>query len=173
MSWQLEIPIIVRSWINDLSDSPTYSDERIQQLILVAGQYVSLEVNLKNTYSINLVDMEITPDPTLLDSKDLDFIGLTALKAACILDHSSLRTKAAMEGIRASLAGASLAVGGALKGYETIIAQGPCALYTKLRMDYEFGGAQAIRAVLSPFVGNNFDPTSLSYPGDFRRDIYS
>lgn len=47
MSWQLEIPIIVRSWINDLSDSPTYSDERIQQLILVAGQYVSLEVNLK------------------------------------------------------------------------------------------------------------------------------
>ena len=47
MSWNVEMPLIVRSWINDLSDTPTYSDERVQQLIVVAAQYVIKEVDLK------------------------------------------------------------------------------------------------------------------------------
>ena len=46
MSWQLEIPIIVRVWINDLEDKPTYTDDRIQQVIAVAAQNVIREINL-------------------------------------------------------------------------------------------------------------------------------
>lgn len=173
MSWQIEIPIIVRSLINDLSDQPTYSDERVQQLIVVAAQYVTREVNLANTYIIDIANPNISPDPTTMQAKDVDFIGFVALKASCLLDHSSLRTKAAMEGIRASLGSANLSVGGSLRGYETIINQGPCALYQELRSQYEFGNANTVRSILSPFVGNKFDPRSIQMSPYRSRDLYS
>lgn len=173
MSWQTEIPIIVRSWINDWSDTPVYSDDRIQQLITVSAQYVINEVNLNNEYTIDIVNNTISPDPTTLEKKDTDFIGFVALKSSCMLDQSSLRTKAAMEGIRAALGPANISVNGALRGYDLILSKGPCALYEQLKMDYEIGNANGIRAILSPFVGNNFDPTSLTYPSDTRRNLYT
>ena len=102
MSWKNEIPIIVRVWINDLSDTPTYSDDRIKQLIVVAAQYVKREMNFNTVYTIDTLTQSISPDPTTLAAPDQDFIGFVALKAACLLDQSTFRTKAASEGIRAS-----------------------------------------------------------------------
>lgn len=50
MSWQIEIPIIVRTLINDLDENPKYSTERLLQLITVAAKYVQFDVSLeKNT----------------------------------------------------------------------------------------------------------------------------
>jgi len=173
MSWNIEMPLIVRSWINDLSDTPTYSDERVQQLIVVAAQYVIKDVDLVNNYTINIVNPDISPDPTLLSDKDLDFIGLTSLKASCMLDQSALRTKAATEGIRAALGPAQLSVGGGLRGYEVILNQGPCALYEKLKDDFQLGNVRAIHAILSPFVGNKFDSRYLQGNSDRSRYFYS
>lgn len=172
MSWQLEIPIIVRTLINDLGDVPTYSDERIQQLVVVAAQYVTREVNLHNEYIINIINPNIIPDPTLLENKDLDFISFIALKSACILDQSSLRTRATTEGIKAGLGPATISVG-ANSSYQFLLLNGPCKSYEDFRIDYELGNTSLLRGVLSPFVGNNFDPTNLNYPGDNRRNIYS
>ena len=149
MSWNVEMPLIVRSWINDLSDTPTYSDERVQQLIVVAAQYV------------------------IKEEKDLDFIGLTALKASCMFDQSSLRTRAASDGIRASLGPAQLAVAGGMRGYEVILNQGPCALYNKLKEEHQIGNVQAIHAILGPFVGNEFDPRYLHDNSDRSGYFYS
>lgn len=156
MSWQNEISTITRVWINDLADPPVYSDERLEQLIVVAAKYVKLEVNLENDYIIDIASTGITPDPT--DINDENFIGFVSLKAACLLDQSTFRTKAANEGIRAALGPASLSVGGSLAGYETILNQGPCALYEQLKMDYEIGNVSLLKAVLGPFSGNQFDP---------------
>lgn len=173
MSWNVEMPLIVRSWINDLSDTPTYSDERVQQLIVVAAQYVIKEVDLTVDYTINIVNPDITPDPVLAEDKDLDFISLTSLKAACILDQSSLRTKAATEGIKAALGPAQLAVGGGLRGYEVILNQGPCALYNRLVQDHQIGNVAAIHAILGPFVGNNFDARYMQDGSDRSRYFFS
>jgi len=173
MSWKNEIPIIVRVWINDLSETPTYSDDRLEQLIAVAAQYVKREINFSNTYTIDTVKLTITPDPTQLESPDQDFIGFVALKAACLLDQSTFRTKAASEGIRAALGPASLSVGGNLKGYQTILEMGPCAMYQDLRLQYEIGNANGIKSILSPFVGNKFDPSAIRYSSDRSRDFYS
>ena len=171
MSWNIEMPIIVRTLINDMSDSPTYSDERILQIIVVAAKYVQFDVVLDHEYVLNIASPNITPDPTI--DNDSIFISLTCLKAACIIDQSALRTKAALEGIRAALGPAQLSVGGSLAGLKMIIEAGPCAAYDELTSHWDVKEATAIRAVLSPFVGNRFDPTSLTYPGDPRRDIYS
>lgn len=176
MYWQFEIPIIVRNLINDMSDTPTYSDTRIVQLATIAAQYVLGEVNLTTKYNINILDQSITPDPSDPTTRDTDFVGFIALKTACLLDQSTFRTKAALEGIKTALGSANLSISGNLGGYKTILDQGPCALYEQLTMDHNIGNATAVSAVLSPFVGNNFDPRYL-LRGSFRstnsNDFYS
>lgn len=164
MAWQEELTIITRTLINDWcsQNSPTeYSDSRIQQLIVVAAKYVIKDVNLTRTYNIDVVNIDISPDPTMSDSRDEDFVSFVALKTACLLDQSTFRTKAALEGIKTSLGSASLNIVGNLSGYKTILEVGPCALYDSLVMKFNIGEATAVRAILSPFIGNNFDPRSL------------
>lgn len=176
MYWEVEIPIIVRNLISDLDSNPVYSDARIQQLAVVAAQYVVNEVNLTTTYTIDIINQTISPDPSDPASRDVDFVSFVSLKSACLLDQSTFRTKAALDGIKTSLGSASLSVTGNLAGYKTILDQGPCALYNQLSFDHNVGNATAIRAVLSPFVGNNFDPRYL-LRGSFRstdsNDFYS
>lgn len=171
MSWKTEIPIIVRTLINDLSDTPTYSDERILQIIAVAAKYVQFDVVLDHAYTVNVVKPTITPDPTV--DNDSIFISLVSLKTACLIDQSVLRTKAAMEGIRAALGPAQLSVAGSLAGIKLILDVGPCAAYDELTSHWDVKEATAIRAVLSPFVGNKFDPRTLHVNPYRARDMYS
>jgi len=168
MSWNIEIPIIVRTLINDLGDTPTYSDERILQTIAVAAKYVQFDVTLDHPYIIDVVNPEISPDPTI--DNDSIFISLVGLKAACIIDQSTLRTKAALEGIKAALGPAQLSVAGSLAGFNLIIDKGPCAAYDELVSHWDVKEATSIRAILSPFVGNKFDPRSL-YSDNRGRDM--
>jgi hypothetical protein len=156
MSWQTEISSVSRVLINDLSDNPSYDDERLLQLILVAAKYVSIEMNFTVDYKINMSDLSIIPDPYALN--DSDFMGFVALKSACLLDMSTLRTKAATEGIRASLGPASLSVSGNIKAYIDIIQNGPCASYENLKLQYEVGNTNLFSGILGPFSGNKFDP---------------
>lgn len=171
MSWKKEIPIIVRTLINDLSETPTYSDERILQVIAVAAKYVQFDVVLDHQYIVNVANPTITPDPTV--DNDSIFISLVSLKTACIIDQSVLRTKAALEGIRAALGPATLSVSGSLAGLKLILEEGPCAAYEELTSHWDVKEATAIRAVLSPFVGNKFDPNAIRYSSDRSRDFYS
>jgi hypothetical protein len=169
MSWQIEIPLIVRTLINDLGDSPTYSDERLQQVITVAAKYVQFDVVLDHKYDVNVAEAIISPDPT--DDDDDIFISLVSLKAACIIDQSALRTRAAAEGIRAALGPASLSVNGSVSGFIAILDKGPCASYDELTSHWDVKEATAIRAILSPFVGNKFDPRSL-FSDNRGRDLF-
>lgn len=162
MAWTIEIPLITRVWINDLDANPTYSDARIKQVVVVAALNVNREVSFTEDYDIDVVNETISPDPTLDASLDNDFTALVALKAACILDQSTYRTKAVNEGIKAGLASATLDTKGNLKGYLDLLNVGPCAMYAQLRQEFEIGNPNMVEAVLSPFVGNDFDPSQLS-----------
>jgi hypothetical protein len=171
MSWNIEMPIIVRTLINDIGQTPVYSDERIRQVIAVAAKYVQFDVVLEHQYSIDVANPNITPDPTA--DRDEIFISLVSLKAACIIDQSTFRTKAAMEGIKAALGPASLTVAGQSAAWNIILEKGPCALYEELTSHWDVKDASAVRAVLSPFVSNRFDPRMIR-EGDYRyRDFYS
>lgn len=170
MSWQTEITALVRVLINDLGPEYTYSDSRIQQTIVVAAQYVQFDVDLDVKYTLDFSTPQITPDPTS-DPRDDLFITLLSLKAACIIDQSTYRTKATLDGIRAALGPASLSVNGNLGGWQKILEHGPCATYEELTSYWDIKDAGAIRAVLSPFVGNNFDPRNLNNPSyDYSRN---
>lgn len=171
MSWKKEIPIIVRTLIDDLSEEPKYSDERLLQVITVAARYVQFDVVLDHAYTVNVTSPNISPDPTL--DNDSIFISLVALKTACLIDQSNLRTKASLEGIRAALGSAQLSVSNGLGGIKMILDVGPCAAYDELTSHWDVKEATAIRAVLSPFVGNKFDPNAIRYSSDRSRDFYS
>lgn len=171
MSWNIEMPIIVRTLVNDWADTPTYSDERLLQIIVVAAKYVQFDVNLEHSYTLDIVNPNITPDPT--DDDDSIFINLTCLKAACLVDQSTVRTKAALEGIRAALGPAQLSVGGSLQGFLEILNKGPCAAYDELASHWDVKEATAVRAILSPFVGNKFDPRSIRTNLARDRNFYS
>ena len=40
MSWNTQLPIMIRTLIDDLSDTPKYSDERLLQIIAVAAAMI-------------------------------------------------------------------------------------------------------------------------------------
>jgi hypothetical protein len=169
MAWNTEIPIIVRVLINDMSDSQTYSDERLQQVIAVSAKYVQFDVVLDHSYQVDVINPAISPDPT--DLNDEIFISLVSLKAACIIDQSALRTRAASEGIKAALGPAMLSVNGSLDGFIAILDKGPCATYEELTSHWDVSQATAVRAILGPFVGNKFDPRSL-FSDNRGRDLF-
>jgi hypothetical protein len=171
VSWQIELPLMVRTLINDWDDQPVYSDDRLSQVIVVAAKYVQIDVQLPNEYSIDISNPQITPDPII--NKDDIFVGMVALKSACMMDQSSLRTKAAMEGIRAALGPANLSVAGSLAGITTILEKGPCVLYQELKDTWNISEASNIKAILSPFVGNNFNPRYIQNYGYRDRGFYS
>lgn len=171
MSWQIEIPIIVRTLINDWSDPPQYSEERLLQVISVAAKYVQFDVVLDHQYAVDVVSPTITPDPTV--DRDEIFISLISLKTACIIDQSTLRTKAALEGIKTALGPASLSIVNSLDGWKMVLDKGPCATYEELTSHWDVKDASAVRAILSPFVGNNFDPRMISTNSAYYRRMYS
>jgi hypothetical protein len=174
MPWQDELTIITRTLVNDLDFPTEFSDARIQQVLTVSARYVQFDVNLDNTYSIDVLNNTITPDP--VSNNDSIFTSLVCLKAACIIDQGTFRTKAALEGIRTALGSANLSFGGSLTGWQSIIDHGACALYQELTDQWDIRNASAFAAVLSPFVSNRFDPRYFNV-GPFRNvgnnDFYS
>jgi hypothetical protein len=152
---------MIRVLINDLESPSTYSDARITQLAVVSAKYVLQDATLATSYTIDVVNETITPDPADPNTRDEVFLGLIGMKSACLLDHSTYRTKAALEGISTRLGPAALTIGGNLSGYKTLLETGPCALYDQLILDNNMGNVLTVRAVLSPFVGNNFDPINI------------
>lgn len=174
MSWDTEIITTVRVLINDIVSPYTYSDDRLKQVVTVAAKFVKNDLSFISTdYSINIIDNTISPDPTAAQSLDEVFVNCVSLKASCIVDQSTFRTKAASEGIKATLGPASLDIRNNLQGFKILLDEGPCALYNKFVNDYEIANATNIRAILSPFVGNNFTPDTMHNSGLGYRDFYS
>ena len=160
MSWQSTMTAMLRVLINDL-DCRTFTDGRLEQVLAVAAKYVQQDLVLDNVYTIDVEIPDITPDPTEIN--DSAYVNFVVLKAACISDQGVYRTKAVIEGVKASLGPAALSVGGNLKGFQTLLEKGPCATYEQMKQEYNFGNSNIVAAVLSPFSGNNFDPTSLGF----------
>lgn len=161
--WLYELILMLRYMIWDIS-STDYSDESLRNLILIASQLVNQEITFSTTYTINFGNASISPDPTATATRDNAFINLVVLKAACLTDQAMAKRKAKLEGVRASLGPAALNVGGHLAGYLKILESpgGACAMYEQMRLQYTCGNVNIVRAILSPFVGNDFDPQDLN-----------
>lgn len=171
MAWQQEILTLVRILVNDLSETPQYGDDQILQSIVACVNFVQYDVSLDVKYTADISNITISPDPTV--NRDDIFISLLGLRTACLLDQSTFRTKAALEGIRASLGPTSLAVQNHLAGFQKIIEHGPCKIYYDLTEHWDVQNATAVAAILSPFVGNKFDPFVFPYSDHRNKNFYA
>lgn len=98
--WKKEMVEILRALINDMAATPLYTDCRLERLLIIAAMYVNMELDFDTTYTINVIQGSISPDPSLSATpRDEDFIGLVCLKAATILLDSEVRYYA-LGGIR-------------------------------------------------------------------------
>ena len=150
MSWQGQMSIIVRYLIDDIdADKYKYSDKRVETTLLVAAQFVTLVVDLNNTYTINVEQCALTPDPTDTDTKDNAFINLTCLKAACIMVGSEVRSESSNA---ISIKDGPSAID--LRGVAStliVLYQDLCQKYAQLLLDYRAGNSVAGQAILGPY----------------------
>ena len=161
MAWQDTMLTMLRALIGDL-DATTYSDARLEQLLVVSAHYVIHELDFDRTYTINITSPNISPDPTSIsgDTNNDTFIDFVVLKAACMADWSTYRTKALASGIKARCGPAMLETMGHITGFKELIEFGPCAAYDVRKKEYKFGNFK-VHGILSPFVSNAFHPEDI------------
>lgn len=151
MAFFTECVTIIRWLINDLSSAPTYTDQRLEELLLVAAQYVNQEIDFAQSYVVDADELTLTPDPTLRSSRDEPFINLTCLKAACILDVAETRT-ATGQSIAIKDGSSSIDLRGNAASKLALLKAGWCAQYQMAKEEFLEGNRQSVGAIiLTPF----------------------
>lgn len=161
MAWYDEAVPMLRILIGDYGDESTdmiYSTNRLEEILVVAAKYVSQEIDFDTTYTVSINPYSISPDP----NSDSAFTNFMVMKAACLTDQGTFRSKALSAGIKAKCGPVVLETLRYLDGFKELLTLGPCATYKTMKKDWMFGNGNICKAILSPFVGNNFDPQSLS-----------
>lgn len=147
MAWQSYMTTIVRNIIDDVDPPQTYTDSRIEETIVVAAQLIYNELNFAQTYTINVDNLSISPDPT--DLPDHAFLTLVALKAACLLVKAIYRQQARSAGIRLKDGPTDFSTEGSLKGYDVLLKQ-VYADFEKARWEY-LTTRSVGKSILAPF----------------------
>lgn len=159
MAWQDELVTSLRILIGDMGSPPQYSNDRLESVLAMAANIVQQDAVLPNSYTVTINTACISPDPIV--NNDLVFANFILLKAACFVDQWTYRSAALIEGVKVTAGPTNISTVGRAGAFKTILDVGPCKLYEDAIKDYNFGSGQQIRAVLSPFISNEFDPDDL------------
>lgn len=151
MAWQDDMTELLRVMVNDMEDTPTYTDDRLERVLAVAAFQVLQELRFSFPYVVSLANTTIMPDPTDPASKDESFVNLVALKAACIIDQGSA-VVAAQRAIAVKDGGSSVDLRGVFAGKFALLEKGYCAIYKDSKKEYQAGQVRiAGAAVMGPF----------------------
>ena len=176
MSWQTEMVTMVRFIINDLDPTNlSYSDERLEQLIIVSAQFVVSELDFTQMFIPDLQSLTLTPDPTDRvgppPTRDDSFINLTLMKAACITDMSETKT-AANQAVQVRDGSSEVNLRWTAAARQALLEKGGwCQKYDDAKFQYQMGRTHNCgAAILGPFrvwayegIPWQFD-TRLTYP---------
>tara|TARA_R100001143_G_C3343749_1_gene125634 strand:- start:488 stop:997 length:510 start_codon:yes stop_codon:yes gene_type:complete len=148
--------------LNDAGcDDVRYPPQRLSDLLITGAYFLPLDINFSTTFVVDVEARTITPNP--IDQTDGDeFINFMVLRAACMADEGNFRTAALAQGISARLGPASLQTSNYGQYLHMLLKEGPCRTYERLVEIYNvsYEGSKVIRAVLSPFASNNYDPSN-------------
>lgn len=154
MAWQAELDILLRVLINDTETPQSFSNSRLEQVIVVAGRLVVQELDFSIAYSMDVVNISITPDPTdtVGSTRNDSFINLVCAKAACIVDRGSA-LKAASQAIRVKDGASEVDLRDTFKAKLALLNKGWCAVYEDMKDEYIVSqtGVVVGAAILSPF----------------------
>ena len=132
--WEICLIDMMRVLLNDPAGvNQQYSDERILQILRAAAYYVVTDLNCCSVVSApTLGDCGEIPDD-ILDYPS--FVNLLLLRATCMVDQGSYRTKLAAEGVKAVCGPVSLSVLSSASGFSTLFTHGACHSYNELKYD--------------------------------------
>lgn len=162
MAWQNEMSNIVRNLIND-PDGSTYTDARVEQVILVAAQLLLGKADFQNDYTIDVDLLALSPDPTTVSPKDNNFINIVSLQAALIFLKGEAKTLAA-QAYRITDGPSSIDVTAAYKALQEQAKEMQDLLDWALT-EFNMGNSQG-EAILTPYTVINQQPrfNTLFYP---------
>jgi len=166
MSWQNTSLLMLRTMLNDAGVGETrYNTQRLEELLITSAYFLPLEINFNSTYVVSVGAYTITPDPGgSSPPADADeFISFMVLKAACIADEGNFRNAALLQGVNARVGPAHINTSTYGSHLTTLLTEGPCKAFQDLKKEYNFSyeGKKIIRAVMSPFAANKFDPRTM------------
>tara|TARA_Y100000296_G_scaffold49519_1_gene56739 strand:- start:247 stop:810 length:564 start_codon:yes stop_codon:yes gene_type:complete len=166
MSWQNTSLLMLRTMLNDAGVSETrYSTQRLEELLITSAYFLPLEINFDTEYTVNVASYSISPDPggSTPPGDGDEFISFMVLKASCLADEGNFRTAALLQGVNARIGPAHLNTSQYGVQLATLLTQGPCKSFEDLKEQYNFSyeGKKIIRAVMSPFAANKFDPRTM------------
>lgn len=125
--------MMVRNLINDFEPNNTFTDDRIQQAIVVAGLIASNEFAFSAAYTFDLENIDIVPDPAAAGTFDALAIAIFTLKAACLLDTNKYQSATSNGGgVFVKDGDTEVDTSKGFAGYSDIIKLGPCMSYEKL-----------------------------------------
>jgi hypothetical protein len=153
MSWTDTLVPMLRNLVGD-TDSTSYTDCRLEQILAVAAQLVIGEVSFDIDYTIDIDAVTIIPDP--ISNSDDMFINLVSLKASCILMRSEMKTAASKEGILIKDGMGSLEVRGGFKAHLDM-AKSFCDAYEKAKMEMLRGNFAGVKAIFNVASGPNIN----------------
>lgn len=152
-TWQAEMTTLLRVLIDDISSPQTYQDKRLVQVLAVAAQLVTSELNFANNFKVDVQALTIDPNPVDRDStRDDNFINLVCMKAACLIDRGETR-KSVSQGIAIRDGSSSIDLRGSMDGRLKLLEKGWCAAYEDAKLEYQAGrnGIVAGAAIMTPF----------------------
>lgn len=153
MYWQAEFITLLRVLIDDLSSPQTYNDKRLTQVLAVAAQLVTNELNFPNKFMVDIQALTIEPSPVdRASTRDENFINLVSIKAACLIDRGETR-KSVGQGIAIRDGSSSIDLRGSMDGRLKLLERGWCAVYDDTKLEYQANrnGAIAGAAIMTPF----------------------
>jgi hypothetical protein len=154
-TYYAEMVTLTRVLIDDLTTPYTYADGRLTQVLAVAAQMVSTELNFSNDFKVNIQSLTITPNPTdrsANGTRDDNFINLVCMKAACLIERGETR-KSVGQGIAIRDGSSSIDLRGSMDGRIKLLEKGWCAVYEDTKLEYQANrtGAIAGAAIMTPF----------------------
>lgn len=155
-SWQNTLITAIRVLLDD-ERGTLHTDSELEDAIALAASMVKTEVPLTTTYSVSINPPSISPDPVL--NNDKSFINLISLKAACLLDKSTLGYNSLLSGLGAKCGPSEFRTHSRMDGFGSMIDNGYCLSYENAKRQYMSGNRSTKKATLSPFINSDFDPT--------------
>ena len=151
---------MLRTMLNDAGCGESkYSNNRLEDLLITAAYFIPIDVNFNSTYTVDVEAYTISPDP-IGQPDGAEFINFMVLKAACIADEGNFRNAALLQGVSARCGPAVLNTNSYGSYLVELLTNGPCKVYEDVSNSYNFSyeGKKIIRAIMSPFVSNDFYP---------------
>ena len=156
----------LRVLLNDFEEgTPEFSDRRLEQILAISARLVQQEIDLSTSYTISVSCPSISPDPTETATLDDVFTNMVVVKAACLVDTSSMRSAALSSYVNAKCGPAGLTTANRMGAFKDLAEKGYCAMYEEMKKDYQFGNTGYIKAILSPFINSDFFPSDYNTNG--------